>query len=107
VETPIRYQVSGAVPSVGSLRGRSKRVVFTADQGCADVRVRMVASPGRVLPTRPSDGETVLDTTLTLRPGVPEERKVSVPRKTIWVRCFVVAGQARLIDPPITSLKES
>jgi hypothetical protein len=107
VETAIRYRVSNLVPSVGPLRGRSKKVVFTADQACAGVRVRMVASPGRVLPTSPSDGETVLDTSLTLRPGVPEERKVSVPRKTLWVRCFVVAGQARLIDPPITSLKES
>jgi hypothetical protein len=107
METAIRYQVHSSIPSVGPLRGRSKKVVFTADQACADVRVRMVASPGRVLPTSPSDGETVLDTTLTLRPGVPEEMKVTVPRKTSWVRCFVVAGQARLVDPPITSLKES
>lgn len=107
VETAIRYQVVSTMPSVGPLRGRSKRVVFTADQACSGVRVQMVASPGRVLPTSPSGGETVLDTTLTLRPGVPEERKVSVPRKTVWVRCFVVSGRARLVDPPITSLKES
>ncbi len=107
MDTAIRYQVASLMPSVGPLRGRSKKVVFTADRACAGVRVRMVASPRRVLPTSPSDGETVLDTTLTLRPGVPEEKRVTVPRKTIWVRCFVVAGQARLIDPPITSLKES
>jgi hypothetical protein len=107
MDTAIRYQVFSSMPSVGPLRGRSKKVVFTADQACADVRVRMVASASRVMPTRPSDGETVLDTTLELRPGVPEERKVTVPRKTIWVRCFVVAGQARLLDPPITTLKES
>jgi hypothetical protein len=107
VETAIRYQVFSQLPSIGPLRSRSKRVAFTADQACGDIRVRMVASPGRVLPTSPSDGDTVLDTTLTLRPGIPEEMKVTVPRKTNWVRCFVVAGQARLIDPPITSLKES
>ena len=107
MDTAIRYQVFSSMPSVGPLRGRSKKVVFTADQACADVRVRMVASASRVMPTRPSEGETVLDTTLELRPGVPEERKVTVPRKTSWVRCFVVAGQARLIDPPITTLKES
>jgi hypothetical protein len=106
-EAAIRYQVSGFVPSAGLLRTRTKKVVFTADRACADVRVRMVASPGRVLPTSPSDGEAVLDTVLTLRPGVPEERRVSVPRKTRWVRCFVITGQARLVDPPITSLKES
>ena len=73
-------------------------MVFTADQACAGVRVRMVASPGRVVPTSPSDGEIVLDTMLTLRPGVPEEKKVTVPRKTVWVRCFVVAGQAVKTD---------
>lgn len=106
-ESAIRYQVSSLIPSAGLLRTRTKKVVFTADQACADVRVRMVASPGRVLPTSPADGETVLDTTLTLQPGVPEERRASVPRKTRWVRCFVIAGQARLVDPPITSLKES
>ena len=106
METAIRYQVLSFIPSVGPLRGRSKKVVFTADQACAGVRVRMVASPGRVVPTSPSDGEIVLDTMLTLRPGVPEEKKVTVPRKTVWVRCFVVAGKARLVDPPISSLKE-
>ena len=104
VETPISYRVSSLAPT---LHGRLKKVVFAADQACAGVRVRMVASPGRVMPTGPSDGETVLDTTVTLRPGIPDEHKVTVPRKTRWVRCFIVAGQARLIDPPITSLKES
>jgi hypothetical protein len=103
VDTEIRYQVSTIAPT---LRGKLKKVVFTADQGCEGVRVRMVASSGRVLPINSSDGLSVLDTTLTLRPGVADERRVTVPRKTLWVRCFVLAGQARLIDPPITSLKE-
>lgn len=102
-QTPIRYDVAKLGPA---LRGWVKKVTFTADQECSGIRVRMVASPGRVMPTSPSDGETVLDTTLLLRPGVPQEQKVTVPRKTTWVRCFVIAGQARLIDPPITRLKE-
>ncbi|MBV9451907.1 MAG: hypothetical protein JO345_39080 [Streptosporangiaceae bacterium] len=106
VEAAIGYDVFDLLPSVGPLRGRSKKVVFVAEQACSGVRVRMVASPSRVMPTSPSDGETVLDTVLTLRSGVAEERKVAVPRKTVWVRCFIVGGQARLIDPPITSLKE-
>lgn len=107
VETAIEYDVFSLMPSVGPLRGRSKNVVFVAGQACSGVRVRMVASPSRVMPTSPSDGAAILDTTLTLRPGIAEERKVTVPRKTVWVRCFVVGGQARLIDPPITRLKES
>jgi hypothetical protein len=104
VQPAIKYDVVNLVPS---LRGRSKMVVFSADQECVGIRVRMVASPGRVLPTGPSEGEPVLDTTLTLQPGVPAEHKIFVPRKMLWVRCFVVAGQARLIDPPINRLKES
>ena len=46
----------------------------------------------------------------TPRSGTLEEFKATVPssiKKPFWVRCFVVAGQARLIDPPITSLKET
>jgi hypothetical protein len=103
VDTAIRYDVVTLAPV---LRGWLKKVSFTSDQACADVRVQFVASAARVMPTSPSDGQVILDTALTLRPGVPDEHKVTIPRRTIWVRCFVVAGQARLIDPPINRLKE-
>ena len=62
------------------------------------------------MPTRATDGVPVLEITLTLAPGVPEEHKITVPkavRRPFWVRCFVVAGQARLIDPPVSCLKET
>ena len=111
VEPAVRYQVSDVMPSIGPLGGRSKKVVFTAEQACSGVQVRMVARPGRVMPTSASDGVVILDTTLDLRPGVQEERRANaVPRsikRPFWVRCFVVGGHARLIDPPITSLKET
>jgi hypothetical protein len=103
MDTAIRYDVATLAPA---LRGWLKKVSFTSDQACSGVRVQFVASPARVMPTSPSDGQVILDTALTLRPGIPDEHKVTVPRKTVWVRCFVVAGQARLIDPPITRLKE-
>jgi hypothetical protein len=110
VDLAISYSVLSS-PGVGPLRGRSKWVSFRADEGCHDVRVRMVAAPGRVMPTRPDAGFVLLETTLTLRPGMPQEHQVAVPRlvrKPYWVRCFVVGGQpARLIDPPISSLKET
>ena len=70
----------------------------------------MVAFPGRVMPTRPTDGISILETTLGLTPGVPAEHKVSVPKsvkRPFWVRCFVLEGHARLIDPPIANLKET
>jgi hypothetical protein len=28
-------------------------------------------------------------------------------KRPYWVRCFVVDGRARLIDPPVLSLKET
>jgi hypothetical protein len=43
-EADISYRVSNLVPSVGPLRLRAKRVVFTARQECSGIRVRMVAS---------------------------------------------------------------
>ena len=108
VQQPIAYQVSG-LPSMGPFGGHAKKVVFTAEQGCAGIRVRMVASPGQVMPTRPTDGVSILDTTLALAPGVPVEHKVTVPKsikRPFWVRCFVIDGHARLVDPPIGNLKE-
>lgn len=110
MEAPVRYQVFTAGPSIGPLGGRKKRVVFTAEQPCDGVRVVMVARPGAVMPTSASEGITILDTMLHARPGFPEEFRATVPgsvKKPFWVRCFVAAGQARLIDPPITSLKET
>ncbi len=109
LDVPVGYQVSGP-PAVGPFGGRVKKVVFTADQGCSDVQVRMVASPGRVMPMKATEGVPVLEIVLSLAAGVPEEHKITVPKlvkRPFWVRCFVVAGQARLIDPPISCLKET
>jgi hypothetical protein len=109
VETPIRYHVSNTGPSVGPLGGRRKKVVFTADQPCSGVRVMMVARQGPAMPIKVSDGVPILDAVLP-QSGAPLEFRATVPgsiKKPFWVRCFVVAGQARIVDPPITSLKET
>jgi hypothetical protein len=109
VEPQIRYRVSSTGPSVGPLGGRKKKVMFAADQPCHGVRVVMVACQGPVMPLKVSDGVPILDTVLPSS-AAPAEFKATVPssvKKPFWVRCFVVAGQARLIDPPITSLKET
>jgi hypothetical protein len=104
VDVAISYTVSS------SFGGRTKRVAFRSDEACAGVRVKIVALPGRVMPARADGCFVLLDTPLTLSPGVPVEHQVTVPRavkKPYWVRCFVAGGQARLVDPPISSLKES
>lgn len=85
-------------------------MTFRSDESCAGVQVQMVALPGRVMPARAEGGFVLLDTTLTLRPGVPVEHHVTVPRpvkRPYWVRCFVVGGGAALVNPPISSLKEA
>jgi hypothetical protein len=102
--------ISYKVSSVRPFGRRSKKVVFSCDQTCRDVRVKMVAAPGLVMPTSPSLGITLLETTLALQPEAPKKHQVKVPKKVkrpYWVRCFIVEGEARLIDPPILSLKEA
>jgi hypothetical protein len=105
----IRYNVYSGL-SVGPFGGRAKRVVFVAEQPCSGVRVVMVTRQGPVLPVDASDGERILDEVLLLEPGVLAEFTPNVPawiRKPRCHRCFVLAGAGRLIDPPITSLKEN
>lgn len=106
-EPTVAYTVSAL--SFGRRHSRSKKVAFRSPEGCADVRVRMVASPGRVMPTGPTVGVPILDTVLSLPPGEPRDCPVNVPRsvkRPYWVKCFVTGGQARLIDPPISQLRE-
>ena len=108
VDVEISYTVSAL--SLGPFGGRAKKVVFTAAHGCTDVQVRMIASPGLVMPTSAAAGMPLLDEVLCLPPGVPAEHRVTVPRavkRPYWVRCFVTGGRGRLIDPPISSLKET
>jgi hypothetical protein len=69
----------------------------------------MIASPGPIMPTSADDKFVLLDESLELGPGKPAKHKVNIPKaisKPYWVRCFVVGGNARLLDPPISQLKE-
>jgi len=52
--------------------------------------------------------EIPFNKTLDLAPGVPVEHKVNIPKlsKPYWVRCFIIGGPGRLIDPPYKDLKE-
>src|ERR1022692_3310192 len=106
MDVAISYTVSNA----STFGGRSKRVCFRSEEGCENVHVRMVATAGRVMPASADAGDVLLDTALALRPGIPVYHQVTIPRtvrRPYWVRCFVVGGRARLVDPPISDLKES
>jgi hypothetical protein len=104
----LRYRVASSA-AVARFGGRTKRITFFSQHGCSGIQVRAIASPGPVMPTSADDKFILLDERLDLGPGKPAEYKVSVPKaisKPYWVRCFVVGGNARLFDPPITDLKE-
>jgi hypothetical protein len=71
----------------------------------------MIAVPGSVMPTKPSEGVVVFETTLTLAPGIPAEQRAQIPkaintRKPFWMRCFITGGPGRLLHPPVGDLKE-
>ena len=110
INSVVAPAISYKVSSARAFGTRSKKVVFRCEQTCRDVQVKMVAFHGRVMPTSASEGVAILETTLVLERGVPAERHVIIPRSVkqpFWVRCFVVEGLARLIDPPVSSLKET
>lgn len=107
-EVTVAYTVFSL--SIGRIGGRAKTVVFHSPEGCTDVHVRLVAAPGRVMPTDSMAGVALLDAVLSLRPGEAAEYQVTVPRsirRPYWVKCFAPGGQVRLLDPPISDLLET
>lgn len=107
-DAEVSYRVASS-PGLGGFGGRSKKITFLSDRGCSGVQIRAIASPGPVMPTSADDKLLLLDERLDLGPGKPAEYKVNVPKaisKPYWVRCFVVGGNAHLVHPPITELKE-
>jgi hypothetical protein len=103
-EAEISYRVS-----TSKLDSRSKKVTFVSEVGCSGVAVRMVVAPGAVMPIAADEKFVLLDERLDLAPGKPAEFKVSIPKvisKPRWVRCFALNENARLLDPPISQLKD-
>jgi hypothetical protein len=103
-EAEISYRVSSS-----GLGKRSKRVTFVSESGCSGIPVRMVVAPGSVMPISADEKFVLLDERLDLSPGKPAEFKVTVPKsfsKPRWVRCFAAGENARLLDPPISDLKD-
>jgi hypothetical protein len=105
----LSYTVSSS-PGIGRFGGRTKRVVVRSSAGCSAVGFRFIAAAGPVMPLDADAGMTLHESVLILAPGASQEFSVTVPRAVshpYWVRGFVVGGNARLVDPPIASLKES
>jgi hypothetical protein len=90
-------------------------VALTSDRSVRLRRLVLVRSPGKVIPQREADGETIAawdDLDLT----GPKELPVPVaaarpgshgPAGPYWLRCFLVTGEAELADPPVRRLRFS
>jgi hypothetical protein len=90
-------------------------VALTPDQSVRLRRLVLVRSPGKVIPQRAADGETIaawddLDLTGPTELAVP----VTAVRPgshaadgPYWLRCFLLAGGAELADPPVRRLRFS
>lgn len=106
-ETELSYTFLPAGPRL--LAGRTRRVRFLAPEACSGVRVAVVASMAATVPLRAADGEELLSTELMLTPDVPVELEFTVPRhvkRPFWHKAFVVSGPARLVHPPVSTLRE-
>jgi hypothetical protein len=61
------------------------------------------------MPISADEQFVLLDERIDLAPGKPVGYSVTVPKsisKPRWIRCFSMDGKARLIDPPISDLKD-
>jgi hypothetical protein len=104
----VAYTVESS-PSVGPFGRRTKRLTLRAGGSTGPIRVALIAASGRVLPTEPRAGLTILDQTVTLAAGHPTTFTVRVPgavTRPYWIRCFLLSGNAQLHDPPINTLRE-
>jgi hypothetical protein len=103
--------VSYLVVPAGSrlLGGRTRRVRFQSDEAGPPVRVVVICSTADTVPLSARDGVEVLATDLAPAPGAPVELEVAVPKhikRPYWLKCFVVSGPARLVHPPVSTLRE-
>lgn len=109
VDATIAYTVSSGTP-LGLFGRRAKKVVFMSTGGHVQAQVQVVVAAGHVLPSGADGNIVLLDAALVLAPGASVTHRVDIPvtvKRPYWVRCFVVDGRARLIDPPISALKDA
>lgn len=90
----------------GPLWRRSLVLTLSARRPVRVAELRLVLRPGRVMPTRASDGETLaawtdLDVVGSLRLTVPEPSR----KAGYWLRCFTSDETLELADPPVRRLQ--
>jgi hypothetical protein len=106
-ETELSYTFLPAGPRL--LGGRKRRVRFVAEEGCQAVSVIVTGSMSDTVPLSAQDGEELKTTELFLAPNMPMELEFTVPphfKRPFWRKCFVVSGPARLVHPPVSTLRE-
>ena len=113
----VTVAVSGSRPAAhytvvreGSRWRRNERCVVTvqSDVAIGTYVVALHAAPGAVLPTDVSQGDELVSAEVRLgpmrAPAVLEAPLPGLPRP-FWLRLFVLDGDLRLVDPPVSHLK--
>lgn len=103
------YSITSSA-SLGPFGGRNKFITVVSSDQCTGSRFKVVVSPGAVMPMNSDSGITLLDVPLDLKPHAAVTHEVSVPkgiRRPYWVRAFAVGGSTRLVDPPVSQMKDS
>lgn len=106
-QRPVSYSLAPAGPRL--LSGRKRRVRFSSDEPGPPVRVAVVWSMADTVPLSAADGTELDVVDVAADPGVPTEVEVELPkhvRRPYWLKCFLVSGPARLVHPPVATLRE-
>lgn len=104
----VRYQVQSGL-RLGPFGGRTKKIIFSAEDSAVG-QISVVVAPGPALPNRLMPDAVVTTVPLKVAAGRQQMVEFTVPRSTsrpYWVRCFVLEGSVRLVDPPFAQLKEN
>ncbi|GAA2589623.1 hypothetical protein SMC26_20650 [Actinomadura fulvescens] len=103
-EVAARTVVSYDLERGGPPWRRSLTIRLSAGRALRVARLVLVLRPGRVMPHRAGDGETVGSWDQV---PVPGEVSLSLPRTSgpYWLRCFADDGVIELSDPPVRRLQ--
>jgi hypothetical protein len=101
-----RQLIGYDVERTGPRWRRSLVVTLSADKPVKVAELKLVVRDGKIMPTRPDDGETLaswtdVDIVGSVRLTVPEPRRTG----PYWLRCFAMDETLDLADPPVRRLQ--
>ena len=103
-----RQLIGYDVERTGPRWRRSLVITLSADKPVKVAELKLVVRDGKIMPTRPDDGETLaswtdVDIVGSVKLTVPEPRRT----RPYWLRCFANDETLDLADPPVRRLQVS